>query len=108
MSIRDMFDPLLVAKNLGGPGVSLYAFMNNDDIECTFQFEELTTLNKRTADDKRRIRYIAKNGAEVGQWLQSGDSNADERALFIKELAEDTGGKIAGIIDGVIDQGFGF
>ena len=90
---RQMKQPTVVARNMGGDGVHLYAYLSEGKLHVDFMLEELKGV-QQTPELRKRAEFLAKHKDRVSQAV-SGELKEKERRSFAIEIAKSTDDKLA-------------
>ena len=105
---ESMKDKVVVMKDAAGKGAHLYAFLEQQQMRVNFMLEELGHLDTRQVQDhhRKRIKYVEKDGATMGEWIQKpvSEQNKSELQKYILQLAQETDNEMANAMNSVMQM----
>ena len=90
---RQMKQPTVVARDIGGDGVHLYAYLAKGKLHVDFALDELKKATQ-TPELRKRVAFLAQNRDRVSRAV-SGELKETDRRAFSIEMAQATDDKLA-------------
>ena len=99
-SRKAMKQATVVGRDLGGPGIHLYAYLHNGtQMAVDFMLEELG--KDVTADMRKRLSYLSANRDRISAAI-SQPTKSDVKRKLAMDVGQHTDDKLANIIHGMM------